>query len=115
MQKKYKINKQYVLEEIGNMITSLAGSAKDVITKSDLNSTRDKLVNNAGLLGGGLLAGGAMFNHMLGDPTNDIGADIIGAGVLGAAGAGAGSIIHNQIKKNNSQVTQPSYREEKYY
>jgi len=98
---KIVIDKKTIIEEMGTFPGSgILTKAKDTVVNGDINSLRDKLVNNAGLVTGGLLAGGGMMSHMLNDG-NDVGASLIGGAVLGAAGAGTGHVIHNQIKKNN--------------
>jgi len=97
-----KINKEVILTEVFDIVGKTAGKAVDTIKNADLNSTRDKILSNGGLLTGAALGGGSMLYSMLHDGEN-LGASIIGAGVIGTAGAGVGHVIHNQFKKKETE------------
>jgi len=98
-----KINKEVILTEVFDMVGKTIGKVTDTVKNTDLNTTRDKILSNGGMLTGGLLGGGAMLTNMLNDG-DGLPASIIGGGVIGAAGAGIGHVIHNQMKKNNKEV-----------
>lgn len=99
-----EINKEVLLIEVFDLVGKAAGKVTDTVKNADLNTTRDKILSNGGLLTGAALGGGAMLSTMLSDNDSGLGAALIGAGVMGTAGAGVGHVIHNQIKKNNKEA-----------
>lgn len=108
---KIEINKNVLLFEMLDMVQKAAGAINNKARTADLNGTRDKILNNGGMLTGAAIGGGAMLDHMVNDGSiDDVGTAVIGAGVLGTAGGAIGQLLHNQIKKNNT----PSYQTDNY-
>lgn len=104
---KIEVNKNVVLFEMLDMVQKAASAINNKAHTADLNGTRDKILNNGGMLTGAAIGGGAMLDHMVNDGSiGDIGTAIIGAGVMGTAGGAIGQMLHNQIKKNNTDTYQ---------
>ena len=97
---KYEIDKQYLIE-------NFLGSAIDKIKNTDLNSARDHLVNNFGMLAGAGLGGYFLGSSVYDVPEASGGHNLANAGLAAGIGATAGGTIghfaQKQLSKKDNQ------------
>jgi len=109
----YTINKELILESLGDTVKNAASATYNGIKNVDLNSKRDKLMDNAGLISGAVIGAGLLGSGVADNMDSSVSTPMSTIGLAGAlggtAGAGIGHVIHNQFKKKPEVQTYPTY------